>query len=50
MTDIFISYARSTETQAKQIAQSLRALGYGSERTILKPTFRSNSAGRMTSG
>ncbi len=29
MTDIFISYARSTEGQAKQIAEALRGLGYG---------------------
>ena len=29
MPDIFISYARSTEGQAKQIAAALRELGYG---------------------
>jgi adenylate cyclase len=29
MSDIFISYARSTEGQAKQVAEALRALGYG---------------------
>ncbi|HEV2363326.1 MAG TPA: TIR domain-containing protein [Caulobacteraceae bacterium] len=29
MSDIFISYARSTEAQAKQFAEALRALGYG---------------------
>ena len=29
MSDIFISYARSTAAQAKQIAEALRALGYG---------------------
>src|SRR5665213_4541571 len=28
MSDIFISYARSTESQAKQVAEALRALGY----------------------
>ena len=28
MTDVFISYARSTDAQAKQIAEALRALGY----------------------
>ncbi len=28
MSDVFISYARSTEAQAKQIAEALRALGY----------------------
>ncbi|HEY2482269.1 MAG TPA: TIR domain-containing protein, partial [Caulobacteraceae bacterium] len=29
MSDVFISYARSTETQARQIGEALRALGYG---------------------
>jgi adenylate cyclase len=29
MSDVFISYARSTEAQAQQIAEALRALGYG---------------------
>ena len=29
MSDIFISYARSSEGQAKQIAEALRGLGYG---------------------
>ena len=29
MTDIFISYARSTEVQARKIAEALRGLGYG---------------------
>ena len=29
MSEIFISYARSTEIQAKQIAEALRGLGYG---------------------
>jgi adenylate cyclase len=28
MSDIFISYARSTEPQAKRVAEALRALGY----------------------
>ncbi|HET6942048.1 MAG TPA: TIR domain-containing protein [Sphingomicrobium sp.] len=28
MTDVFISYARSTEVQAKRIAEALRTLGY----------------------
>ena len=28
MTDVFISYARSTETQARQVAAGLRAQGY----------------------
>jgi len=29
MSEIFISYARSTEAQAKRIAEALRSLGYG---------------------
>jgi adenylate cyclase len=29
MSDVFISYARSTEAQARQIGEALRALGYG---------------------
>ena len=29
MSDVFISYARSTAAQAEQIAEALRALGYG---------------------
>jgi hypothetical protein len=29
MSDVFISYARSTEAQALKIAEALRALGYG---------------------
>jgi adenylate cyclase len=29
MSDVFISYARSTATQAQAIAEALRALGYG---------------------
>ena len=29
MSDVFISYARSTAPQAQQIAEALRALGYG---------------------
>ena len=28
MSDVFISYARSTEAQARQIGEGLRALGY----------------------
>ncbi|HEY5289786.1 MAG TPA: toll/interleukin-1 receptor domain-containing protein, partial [Caulobacteraceae bacterium] len=28
MSDIFISYSRSTEVQAKQIGEALRALGH----------------------
>jgi adenylate cyclase len=40
MTDIFISYARSTEPQAKQIAEALRALGYGVWRDDELPAHR----------
>ncbi len=40
MSDIFISYARSTEAQAKQIAESLRALGYGVWRDDELPAHR----------
>lgn len=29
MSDVFISYARSTATQAQLVAEALRALGYG---------------------
>jgi adenylate cyclase len=40
MSDIFISYARSTETQAMQIAQVLRGLGYGVWRDDQIPAHR----------
>jgi TolB-like protein len=40
MSDIFISYARSTEGQAKQIAKALRALGYGVWRDDEIPAHR----------
>src|SRR5271169_6438829 len=40
MTDIFISYARSTEAQAKQVAEALRALGYGVWRDDELPAHR----------
>ena len=29
MSDVFISYARPAEAEAKRIAEALRALGYG---------------------
>jgi hypothetical protein len=32
MSEVFISYARSTEAQAQSIAEGLRALGYGVSR------------------
>ena len=40
MADIFISYARSTEAQAKAIAEALRALGYGVWRDDELPAHR----------
>ena len=40
MTDIFISYARSTAPQAQQIAEALRALGYGVWRDDELPAHR----------
>src|SRR5579862_9936987 len=41
MSDIFISYARSTETQAKAIAEALRGLGYDVWRDDELPAHRS---------
>jgi adenylate cyclase len=41
MSDIFISYARSTESQAKQIADALRSLGYKVWRDDEIPAHRS---------
>jgi adenylate cyclase len=43
MSDIFISYARSTEAQAHRIAEALRALGYGVWRDDEIPAHRSFS-------
>jgi adenylate cyclase len=40
MSDIFISYGRSTEAQAKQIAEALRTLGYGVWRDDELPAHR----------
>lgn len=40
MSDIFISYARSTARQASQIAQALSALGYGVWRDSALPAHR----------
>jgi adenylate cyclase len=40
MSDVFISYARSTETQARQIGEALRALGYGVWRDDEIPAHR----------
>jgi adenylate cyclase len=40
MSDVFISYARSTETQARQIGDALRALGYGVWRDDEIPAHR----------
>ncbi|HEY1879753.1 MAG TPA: TIR domain-containing protein [Caulobacteraceae bacterium] len=41
MTDIFISYARSTAVQAQAIAEALRGLGYGVWRDDELPAHRS---------
>jgi adenylate cyclase len=41
MSDVFISYSRSTETQAKRVAEALRALGYGVWRDDQLPAHRS---------
>jgi len=40
MSDIFVSYARSTAPQAQQIAEALRALGYGIWRDDELPAHR----------
>ncbi|MEO8926293.1 MAG: TIR domain-containing protein [Caulobacteraceae bacterium] len=40
MSDIFISYARSTAVQAKQVAEALRGLGYGVWRDDELPAHR----------
>ncbi|HEY2358584.1 MAG TPA: TIR domain-containing protein [Phenylobacterium sp.] len=40
MSDVFISYARSTEAQARQVAEALRALGYGVWRDDELPVHR----------
>jgi adenylate cyclase len=40
MSDVFISYARSTEPQARQIGEALRALGYGVWRDDELPAHR----------
>ena len=41
MSDIFISYARSTSPRAHQVAEALRALGYGVWRDDELPAHRS---------
>ncbi len=43
MSDIFISYARSTEKQARAIGEALRALGYGVWRDDEIPAHRAFS-------
>jgi adenylate cyclase len=40
MSEIFVSYARSTATQAQQVAQALRDLGYGVWRDDELPAHR----------
>ena len=41
MSDVFISYARSTEREAKAVADALRALGYQVWRDDEIPAHRS---------
>ena len=41
MADVFISYARSTEPQARLVAETLRALGYAVWRDDELPAHRS---------
>ena len=41
MSEVFISYARSTAARAQQIADGLRALGYGVWRDDELPAHRS---------
>jgi len=41
MADIFISYGRSTEAQAQQVAQALRTSGYNVWRDDELPAHRS---------
>src|SRR6516162_225281 len=40
MSEVFISYARSTESEANRIAEALRALGYGVWRDDELPAHR----------
>jgi TolB-like protein len=44
MSDVFISYARSTEKQAQQVAEALRALGFGVWRDDELPAHKSYAA------
>jgi adenylate cyclase len=43
MSDVFISYARSTEAQARRIEEALQALGYGVWRDDQLPAHRAYS-------
>ena len=43
MSDIFVSYARSTERQAHAVAEALRTLGYAVWRDDELPAHRSYS-------
>jgi TolB-like protein len=43
VSDVFISYARSTEREANEIAEALRALGYGVWRDDALPAHRDYS-------
>jgi adenylate cyclase len=43
MSDVFVSYARSDEPQAKRVAEALRALGYDVWRDDELPAHRAYS-------
>ncbi|MGH6993780.1 MAG: toll/interleukin-1 receptor domain-containing protein, partial [Caulobacteraceae bacterium] len=43
MSEIFVSYARSTAAQAQRIAEALRSLGYGVWRDDELPAHRAYS-------
>ena len=43
MSDVFISYARSTESEARRIVEALRALGYSVWRDDELPAHRAYS-------
>ena len=45
MSEVFISYARSTQAQAHKIAEALRGLGYGVWRDDELPAHRAFAAG-----
>ena len=43
MSDVFISYARSTEIRAEHVADALRSLGYGVWRDGELPVHKSEA-------